>query len=54
MTKLVKTSVSSQLEEVTKKLEKLQAIHESVYKTGSNFAPTAFGTIQSETNIEII
>ena len=54
MTTLVKTSVSSQLEEVTKKLEKLQAIHESVYKTGSNFAPTAFGTIQSETNIETL
>lgn len=54
MTTLVKTSVSSQLEEVTKKLEKLQAIHESVYKTGSSFAPSGFNPIQSETNIETL
>jgi hypothetical protein len=53
MTQVVKTSVSEQLLTVTEKLEKLQAIHESVYKTGSNFTPSGFNTsIQNETSIE--
>jgi hypothetical protein len=53
MTQVVKTSVAEQVKSVTEKLEKLQTIHETVYKTGSSFTIKGFSnSIQTETKIE--
>jgi len=53
MTQVVKTSVAEQVKSVTEKLEKLQTIHETVYKTGSSFTIKGFSNpIQTETRIE--